>query len=496
MMGYQPPTQENIFYMNIYLENRVRQNHPLRRVKELIDFDFIYKEVEEKYGMNGNVSVPPPVTLKLMLLLILYNVRSERELMDTIPERLDWLWFLGYSLDSSIPDHSVLSKARSKWGQEAFKRFFERIVIQCVERGLVDGTKIFIDSSLIEANASNNSVMNAHSLKRYLNENYQELEKRLDEKDTEVEHDEPHNKPRSDVNKRYISTTDSDASIVKQGGKANLYYKTHRAVDPLNEVITAVEVTPGAINEAHKMASLIDIHETNTDSKVKTVVADSKYGTIDNFLSCYDRKIKAHIPFLKKTHEDKGSKKDIFPENAFTYDPETDTMICPSGKRLKKRTLHKHRQSTEYIGSKKDCFTCVLQPKCTRNKLGRAVHRHVHKEELDYMVTISNTFEAKKDIKTRQHLMERSFAKSTRYGFDRARLRGLWKVNIQEYMTAAIQNIQTLIRYMKNPTRGAIAVSPAKIIKIKLYTLLDPFALSLILFISGIKLHFTCCRNG
>lgn len=212
--------------------------------------------------------------------------------------------------------------------------------------------------------------------------------------------------------------------------------------------------------------------------------------------SCYERKIKAHIPFLKKTHEDKGSKKDIFPENAFTHDPETDTMICPSGKRLKKRTFHKHRQSNEYIGSKKDCFTCVLQPNCTRNKVGRAVHRHVHKEELDYMVTISNTFEAKKDIKTRQHLMERSFAKSTRYGFDRARLRGLWKVNIQEYMTAAIQNIQTLIRYMKNPTRGVIAVSPVKTIKIKLYTLFDPFAPSFALFISGIRLHFACCLNG
>ena len=77
-----------------------------------IDFDFIYGEVADKYGRNGNVSVPPPVILKLMLLLVFYNVRSERELMDTLPERLDWLWFLGYDLDADIPDHSILSKAR------------------------------------------------------------------------------------------------------------------------------------------------------------------------------------------------------------------------------------------------------------------------------------------------------------------------------------------------------------------------------------------------
>jgi transposase len=98
-----------------------------------------------------------------MLLLILYNVRSERELMNTLPMRLDWLWFLDYDLDSEIPNHSVLCKARNRWGVEAFQRFFERIVWQCVEAGLVDGSKIFMDSSLVQADASNNSVINVCS---------------------------------------------------------------------------------------------------------------------------------------------------------------------------------------------------------------------------------------------------------------------------------------------------------------------------------------------
>jgi transposase len=77
----------------------------------------------------------------MMLLLILYNVRSERELMATICERLDWLWFLGYDLDDEIPNHSVLSKARARWGVEAFKAFFEAIVWQCNQAGLIDGCK-------------------------------------------------------------------------------------------------------------------------------------------------------------------------------------------------------------------------------------------------------------------------------------------------------------------------------------------------------------------
>jgi transposase len=157
MMGHQPTPQPKLFYERIQLDQRIRNDHVLRGIAQHIDFDFIYHDVRDNYGANGNVSVPPPVILKLMLLLILYNVRSERELMATVPERLDWLWFLGFDLDDEIPNHSVLSKARTRWGSEAFKGFFERIVRQCVEAGLVDGRKLFMDSCLVKANASNNS---------------------------------------------------------------------------------------------------------------------------------------------------------------------------------------------------------------------------------------------------------------------------------------------------------------------------------------------------
>jgi transposase len=177
MMGGQPPPQENLFYAGFSLDSRVRKDHPLRDVARLVDFNFISSEVADMYGHNGNVSVPPPVILKLPFLLASYNVRSERELMLTVPERLDWLCFLGYTLDSDIPNHSVLSKARRKWGADAFKLFFELIVYQCAERGLVDGEKLFVDSSLMEANASKNSVVDTQSLKRHLNVKYAELEK-------------------------------------------------------------------------------------------------------------------------------------------------------------------------------------------------------------------------------------------------------------------------------------------------------------------------------
>lgn len=119
MMGYQPDFQPKLFYHSINLDERIPANHILRKISSRMNFDFIYREVKDLYGGKGNVSVPPTTILKMLLLLILYNVRSERELMNTLPMRLDWLWFLEYDLENEIPNHSVLGKARNRWGVEA-----------------------------------------------------------------------------------------------------------------------------------------------------------------------------------------------------------------------------------------------------------------------------------------------------------------------------------------------------------------------------------------
>jgi transposase len=446
MMGVQQSPQSNLFYIGINIDKRVRANHPLRKINGLIDFNFVYDEVKDLYGYNGNESVPPPVILKLMLLLVFYNVRSERELMDTLPERIDWLWFLGYDIDSVIPNHSVLSKARKKWGVDVFSSLFERTVLQCAQAGLVDGSKIFVDSSLVDANASNNSVIDTKNLKHQLHKNYKKLEARLEEKDESTDSSRSYEKK----NSRYISSTDPDAAIVNRG-KPKLSYQVHRAVDERCEVITATEATPGDINEAHRMMSLVEHHEATTGVTVETVVADSKYGTIDNFLACHDRGIQAHMPDLRGAALKRTKKRSIFTDDMFLYDPQSDTYRCPAGNLLKRKTLHAQRESLDYGAPKKICAVCELREQCTKNKSGRTVKRHLRQDELNTMRERSRSAEAKQDIKTRQHLMERSFAQGTWYGFDQARWRGLGKMHIQEYLTCAIQNIKILIKYVSKP---------------------------------------------
>jgi transposase len=453
MMGYQPSFQPKFFYHQINLEQRVPRNHILRRIQEQIDFDFIYAEVKDSYGDNGNVSIPPPVILKMMLLLVLYNVRSERELMDTIPLRLDWLWFLGYDLDTDAPDHSVLSKARARWGMEAFRNFFERMVWQCVEAGLVDGSKLFIDSSLVDADASNNSVVDTQSLKIHLRENYKKLEARLEKSSESSDSSRAYVKK----NNRYISTTDPDAAIVNRG-KPILSYQIHRAVDERREIITATETTAGDVNEAHLMVPLLESHHSNTGRMAETVVADSKYGTIDNFLACHDLGVEAHVPDLRESSVKRTEKLKIFSEEQFQYDPQSDTYRCPAGNVLKPKSLHIHRQSRDYAAPKKVCAACPIREQCTKNKSGRTIKRHLRQGELDGMRKASRSTRAKRDIKTRQHLMERSFARGTRYGFDRARWRGLWRVQIQEYLIAAVQNLQVLLKYGDQPKKSLAAL--------------------------------------
>ncbi|MBU2102220.1 MAG: IS1182 family transposase [Candidatus Omnitrophica bacterium] len=457
MMGHQKRIQRKLFYTKLNLDQRVPEDHILRKVARYIDFDFVYQDVKDKYGTNGNVSVPPPVLLKMMLLLIFYNVRSERELMATIPVRLDWLWFLGYDLDDEIPNHSVLSKARARWGLDVFRSLFESIVWQCVRAGLVDGSKIFTDASLVQADASNNSVVNQESLKRYLNESYREMEQRLEDSNNLSLHDPA---KQGSANRKHISTTDPDASVVRMGpGRSKLRYKIHRAVDEKAEVITATEVTAGEVNEAHLLTPLIDQHQRCTGKTVQKAVADSKYGTIDNYLICADRKIAPHFESFDKGHQGSGRREGIFEPSQFVYNPDEDCFICPASERLKPRKFKEKRNHFEYFLPAKVCNKCALKPRCTRSKQGRTIKRHVRQDDLDQMLLRSQSHAAKRDIFKRQHLMERSFARSKRYGYKRARWRRLWRVQIQEYLTAAIQNMMVLIRNVKEQGKAALASS-------------------------------------
>src|ERR1035437_3141524 len=151
--------QPALFSYHIDLEPRLGADHLLRKVSATLDLSFVIPTVRHHYGRSGNVSLDPRVIIKMLLLLFLYDLPSERELMEQIRARLDFLWFLGFDLDTDIPDHSVLSKARARWGSDVFEQLFVQTVDQCVQAGLVNGRLLHVDSTMVKANAHKDTIV-------------------------------------------------------------------------------------------------------------------------------------------------------------------------------------------------------------------------------------------------------------------------------------------------------------------------------------------------
>ena len=121
------------------------------------------------------------------------------------------------------------------------------------------------------------------------------------------------------------------------------------------------------------LEGLLQRHRGATGKAASTVVADSKYGTIDNFLARYDKGIRAHMPDLSRSASVREEKRGIFTETHFRYDRKRDIYNCPAGKELRPRRLHRDRDSIDYAATRTDCEGCPLRPRCTSNKMGRPV---------------------------------------------------------------------------------------------------------------------------
>lgn len=208
-MGPTQETKPKLFHYGFSMERRVRSNNPLRRIQEGIDFGFVREAVKDKYGNKGHKSEDPVVIMKLMLLLFFDDVASERELMRLVGERLDYMWFLGFDLDDEIPNHSVLSKARHRWGPAVFEELFVESVRRCEEKGLVDGNKIHMDGTLINGNASKDAVKRGPvELIEQLRQVYRAQEKKFDEAETKAAPDKATNEASTGGEARPNSTVE------------------------------------------------------------------------------------------------------------------------------------------------------------------------------------------------------------------------------------------------------------------------------------------------
>src|ERR1039457_4202979 len=156
--------QEKLF-TTFRLSDRVPENNFYRRLNNLLDLSFLYKATTKYYGREGNPGIDPVVFFKLLLTGYFQNLQSDRAIIENARLRMDILFFIGYDIDEELPWHSTLSRTRQLYGEEVFQSLFKKVLEQCINKGMVAGKRQAIDSVLVKANASMESLRTLSILK-------------------------------------------------------------------------------------------------------------------------------------------------------------------------------------------------------------------------------------------------------------------------------------------------------------------------------------------
>ena len=110
MMGRHDRSEALFYYFQ--LEDQVPENHLLRLIERHISFAFVRERLKQSSSETGRPTIDPELLLRILLLVYLYGVTSERKLVEELRMHLAWRWFMGLGFDQEISHHSTVSKNR------------------------------------------------------------------------------------------------------------------------------------------------------------------------------------------------------------------------------------------------------------------------------------------------------------------------------------------------------------------------------------------------
>jgi transposase len=499
MMG----TKLRIFapQINVSLEELVPQDHFYRHLERQLDLSFVRSFVEQNYAGTGRPSIDPVVFFKLQLVMFFEGIRSERQLIRQAADRLSVRWYLGYDLGEPLPDHSSLTRIRTRYGVEVFRRFFDAIVDQCQQAGLVWGKELYADATKVGANAALSSMQPRFAVEAHLaslfsqetNENEEvekehspsemgspsslpskkeegnlldsspvrhlpsSLDETLQEELTQANshrHDwiERGGEPERDTTHGqyqrladfWVSTTDPDATMMnKKGGGTQLGYHTHYVVDGGKaRIILAALVTPSEVMENQPVLDLLWRVRFRWKLWPRQFTGDTTYGTAEIINALEQQQIRPFVPL-----PDFDQRTEFFGQHDFHYDAQRDLYICPTGAELHVLPSGCTDQFKQYRAKASTCNACPLKSHCTTSSTGRRLSRHVAEEAFERVRAFHLTDAYKKAINKRKVWVEPLFAEAKDWhGMRRFRLRRLWRVNCEALMKAAGQNLKRLLQ--------------------------------------------------
>lgn len=440
------------------LEDLVPQDHFLRKLDTALDLSFVYEETTHLYSRKyGRPPIDPVVLVKYLLVGFLYGIPSERQIEERINDSNAFRWYLGIDLDERAPDHSSISQLRRRKPsfRKVFRRLFEEVVRQCVEKGLAGGRVVGADSTHVKANASRASEelvelveepgVYWERLDGYEEEGLNELEKQTGKR--RKKRMRQIKKDRRQTKKR-VSRTDPEAGYMSRPGKPKgQHYLSHQAVDCDHGVILAIAVTSGDVNDAAPYLDLIERVHKNV-IPIQAATADAAY----DFPLAHRVLRDMSIDFFVRPQASFDRTNVELTRDSFRYNEITDVYVCPQGKTLKRSTLTRTASglSWQYLADKQACGTCSLREKCLSAKDRRGARKIEHsyfRPERQKNIDRRHNPDYREALKLRQIWCEGTFAAQKRsHNLTQVLRRGLEAAEDHCLLSATALNLKRMIK--------------------------------------------------
>lgn len=439
----------------ITIEDLVPQEHLLRRIEAVVDFGFIYDKVRDLYCPdNGRPGIDPVILVKYLLVGYLYGIESERRVEQEIEVNMAYRWFLGLDIGERVPDHSTISQNRRRRfnGKNLFRGLFEHILLQCMEKGLVDGRVILTDSTHVKASASskaNVKVLVERETTGYMErlDKYEAEERKRLEESGAIKPQRAGRIKEAKKVERTVSTTDPDAGMLGRRGKPEgMCYLSHQSMDAAHGIVVDVAVTPGNTNDSEPYLERIEYMRGQLGFDIQTAGADGAYGTSMIYRAMEDMGIQLYTP---KATGGVAYKVELRRED-FQYDAEKDHFICPAGKYLTLRSLERESFNVcrTYRADRKDCRTCPLLRGCVSDShRSRTVRVNIFEEAVKRQRGMDGTPVHKHILNLRQVWCEGSFAaQKWMHNLRRLFRRGLEAAEDHCLLSATALNLKRMVK--------------------------------------------------
>ena len=473
-------------FTHFQLSERVPPDNFYRRLKEVLNLQWLYKATKNYYGTEGQQSIDPAVFFKLMLIGYLENLGSDRRIINTVSMRLDMLFFIGYDIDEALPWHSTLSRTRQLYGEDLFKQLFKEVLKQCIDKGMVAGRRQVMDSVAVKANASMDSLAEKEILDDsavYADELREEEEKENNNnnddngktvsaarnKAVQLHHQwkakayknmpkgskQRQSRSKFVSNHTHYSTTDADARVsVKPGKPRQLNYTAQVSVDTAHHVITQIQTDYADKKDSQCLPSLLENTIDNLKQEglsIEEVYADAGYSSGEALKALEENNITGYIPNFgqyKPTRE------------GFTYDKENDRYTCSRGVHLpfkKLITTSLGYKMKVYRSSARDCGACPLRSICIGKSDFKKIDDSVDKPWYDRMHQRLQKANREKIRQLRSSTVEPVLGTLVNYlAMRRVNTRGIKQANKCLIMSAIAYNLKKLLKWKQRKINTAV----------------------------------------